>query len=174
MFRVLYKWIHECTHIVGFYPAVWSASTREAPLHVGVCPIKSINMFCKKYSHTMTVIEDDSHNYHCCLKGLLCDMILEPICMRYMAVSSDGRATVVFEWGGRGMNDRTPGVVISCPTNVKSSHHVARNAFSIFQCLCSGLELVDGRPQSILNPWYANTTSAKGWTRVISFQKRVE
>jgi hypothetical protein len=119
----------------------------------------------------MTVTADDSHNYHCCLKSLLyecikhvvlCDMILEPICMRYVAVSLDGLASVVFEWGGKGMNDRTSGVVISCPTNVKSSHRVARNAFSIFECLCLGLELVDGHPQSILNPWYANSTSAKG------------
>jgi hypothetical protein len=69
--------------------------------------------------------------------------------MRYMAVSLDGLASVVFEWKGRGMNDRTSDVAISCPTNVKSSHRVTRNAFSIFECLCLGLELAEGRPQLV-------------------------
>jgi hypothetical protein len=82
--------------------------------------------------------------------------------MRYMAVSLDGLTGVVSEWNGKGMNDRTSGVVISCPTNGKSSLRFARSAFSIFECLCLGLELVDGRPQSVLNLWYANNASAKG------------
>jgi hypothetical protein len=105
---------------------------------------------------------------------VLCDMNLEPDCVSYRAVSLDGIASVV-PWveRGKGMNDRTSGVVISCPTNGKSCPRVPLNAFSILECLCLGLELADGRPQPAAHQWCANM-AAKSWTHVSSFPENVQ